>query len=160
MFYIRPCRYSPRKQAIDRFLDNLVYIMNYMLEDEHNCRNGIGVVANMADWKMSNFSIAFIHKFLLTLQGRRSPTRIQSFLIVDPPSWFGSIWAIMRTMMSESFRKKVRIITLDELPDHLAHGFEEFLPDDMSFGHADTNEVVGDFIADRKRIESNRILMS
>jgi len=161
MFYFRPSRFFPREMASSTIIDNLAYIMQCMLENEQSLRDGIGLVANMTHWKMVNFSIAYWHKFMMTLQGRRGPTRVQLFLIVNPPSWFGSIWAIMRPMMSDAFRRKIHIIPAEELPNYLAAGFEDSLPDDMMpYGKGSTEHLLRDFVAERKRIESNRILTS
>ena len=161
VFYFRPSRFFPREMAASTIIDNLAYIMHCMMENDQSLRDGIGLVANMTHWKMVNFNISYWHKFMMTLQGRRVPTRIQMFLIVNPPSWFGSIWAIMRPMMSDNFRRKVRIIGPQDLKTYLAPGFESFLPDDMMpYGKASTEQVVREFIAERKRIESNRILTS
>eukprot|EP00957_Ditylum_brightwellii_P192493 14656319-Ditylum_brightwellii.AAC.1 len=64
-----------------------------MVEEEKSCTEGIGFLANMADWHFSNFS-------------GRVPVRVRLFLIVNPPSWFGKIWKIMRPMLSDDFAKK------------------------------------------------------
>jgi len=160
MFYFRPSRYVPRETAVNILIDNLAYVMQCVLESEQAMRDGIGLVANMEDWKMVNFNVSYWHKLMMTLQGRRVPTRVQLFLIVNPPSWFGSISAIMRPMMTDQFHRKVHTIQREDLKSFLAPGFQEFLPDDMENGRANTDDLLKHFIADRKRIESNRILTS
>lgn len=131
--------------------------MNCMLEKEHGSVHGLVLVANMAGWKMENFSVSYWHKLLTTLQGLRMPTRISAFLIVDPPSWFGSIETIMRPMMSDDFLEKVAIASSDELVQYLADGYREHLPDDMDDGKLNTNAIVNAFISERKAIESGSL---
>jgi len=46
--------------------------------------------------------------FFDTLQNR-FPARVGLFLIVDPPSWFGLIWRLIRPMMSAKFASKVHL---------------------------------------------------
>ena len=87
------------------------------------------------------------------LQGVTIPVRVRLFLIVNPPSFFGSVWTFMKPMLSRDFRKKVKMIKESDLSKYLQKGFEKFLPDETSIGNADTNELVKDFIAMRKLIE-------
>ena len=119
-------------------------------------RDGIGFVANMTDWSMSNFQVNYCYKFMLGLQGKKTPARVQLFLIVNPPSWFGSIWKIMKPMLSKEFRKKVHMIKVDKMKDFLAPGFEEFLPDDIVSGRQDTTSIVDEFIMERKTVEAGK----
>jgi len=160
MFYMKPSRYFPKKTSVTTVIDNLVYVMECMLDDERTATDGVGFIANMTDWRMANFSVPYCHKFMMTLQGRRVPTRVGLFLIVNPPAWFGSIWAIMKPMLSEGFRKKVYMISFHAMALHLAPGYERYLPDDIYSGMASTNAIVQKFIADRKVIESFRMLQS
>jgi CRAL/TRIO domain len=139
---------------VDTFIDVLVYTMNCMLEKEHGSVHGLGVIAIMMGWKMENFSVPYWHKFLITLQGYHVPTRISLFLIVNPPCWFGSIWKIMKTMMSEDFRKKVAVIGFDELSRYLMDGCCHHLPDDLEGGKLNMDTLVKAFIVERKAIES------
>jgi hypothetical protein len=57
---------------------------------------------------------------MLGLQGKKTPARVQLFLIVNPPSWFGSIWKIMKPMLSKEFRRKVHTIKVEKMKDSLA----------------------------------------
>jgi hypothetical protein len=57
MFYMRPSRYVPKETTTKTIIDNLAYVMNTMLEKEHACSNGIGFLALMDDWGMSNFEV-------------------------------------------------------------------------------------------------------
>jgi hypothetical protein len=52
-------------------------------------------------------SVKYSHKFMKMLHGRRIPTHVSMLLIVNPPSWFGSICTIMRRMLSKPFRSNV-----------------------------------------------------
>lgn len=124
-----------------------------MLEKEHGSVHGLVLIANMAGWKMENFSVPYWHKLLITLQGLRVPTRISAFLIVDPPTWFESIWTIMKPMMSDDFQEKVAIMSSEDLGSNLGYGYREHLPDDMDGGKVNTNELVKAFVTERKATE-------
>ena len=87
---MNPSKYSPKETPVSVLLDTIAYVMECIFEKETK-DGGICLVANMADWKMSNFSIQYWHKLMKMLQGKLVPIRIESFLILDPPSWFGSI---------------------------------------------------------------------
>ena len=153
VFYMKPARYWPKKTSTELIIDNLVYCMESMVEKQKSCEEGIAFVANMNDWSFSNFSVSYCSQFMMTLQGR-VPVRVRMFLIVNPPSWFGKIWSIMKPMLSADFRKKVHIIPESDLPNFLAGDFEKDLPDDFECGGADTEGLVKDYVAYRKYIEA------
>merc|ERR1711862_412624 len=125
---------------------------NVMVEKEKPCTEGIGFVANMDDWTFSNFSTSYCLNFMKLLQGR-VPVRVRLFLIVDPPSWFGKIWSIMKRMLAEDFRKKVHMISSDRLGEFLEEGYEKYLPDDIKGGKSETEAMVSDFVTYRKFVE-------
>lgn len=157
---MRPARYFPKKMSTTSVINNLIYVMDCMLEREEAQRDGIGFVANMEDWTMSNFQVNYCYKFMMGLQAKKSPTRVELFLIVNPPGWFGNIWSIMKPMLSEEFRKKVHMINYDGMKKYLNPGYEAFLPDDMLYGKKDTAKIVKDFIVERRQLESSRMLSS
>lgn len=152
VFYMYPARYFPSKTSTRTIIDNLAYCMQTMCEKEKACTEGIGFMAFMKDWKMENFSVNYCYQFMMMLQGR-VPVRVRMFLIVDPPSWFGTIWKIMRPMLTKDFRKKVHVIKQNKLADYLTAGFETYLPDDVDSGKADTEAMVKDFVVYRKKVE-------
>jgi hypothetical protein len=80
---------------------------------------------------MVNFDVNFCYQFMMALQAAVVPASVELFLIVNPPSWFGAIWKIMRPMLAPSFRKKVKVIKEAMLPKYLMEGYENFLPDDL-----------------------------
>ena len=149
---MKPARYFPNKTSTEEIIDNLAYCMETMVEKEKACTEGIGFLANMDDWKMANFSVNYCYQFMMMLQGR-VPVRVRLFLIVNPPGWFDAIWTIMKPMLAPDFRKKVHMIPQTQLVDFLAAGYEEFLPDDVTGGKADTEQMVKDFVTFRKRYE-------
>eukprot|EP00568_Trieres_chinensis_P005759 CAMPEP_0183292292 /NCGR_PEP_ID=MMETSP0160_2-20130417/1398_1 /TAXON_ID=2839 ORGANISM="Odontella Sinensis, Strain Grunow 1884" /NCGR_SAMPLE_ID=MMETSP0160_2 /ASSEMBLY_ACC=CAM_ASM_000250 /LENGTH=298 /DNA_ID=CAMNT_0025453219 /DNA_START=10 /DNA_END=906 /DNA_ORIENTATION=+ len=155
VFYMRPSRYFPSKTSTEEIIDNLAYCMNVMVEKEKACSEGIAFMANMTDWSFKNFSVSYCHQFMMMLQGR-VPVRVRLFLIVDPPGWFDSIWKIMKTMLSKDFQKKVHMIPASELSKHLEKDCEENLPDDIQCGKASTDDIVSDFVAFRKYMESKK----
>lgn len=126
--------------------------MSTMTEKEKACSEGIGFMAYMNDWKMQNFSVSYCLQFMQLLQGR-IPVRVRMFLIVNPPGWFGKIWAIMKPMLASDFRKKVHMIQESDLKNFLAEGFESVLPDDVACGKASTADIVKDFVEYRMSVE-------
>ena len=150
---MRPARFVPGATPTEAIIDNLVYCLNCMLENERSNNEGVAFLAYMNTWKVENFSFDYCYQFMQVLQGVTIPVRVRLFLIVNPPSFFGSVWTFMKPMLSRDFRKKVKMIKESDLSKYLQKGFEKFLPDETSIGKADTNELVKDFIAMRKLIE-------
>jgi CRAL/TRIO domain len=94
------------------------------------------------------------------LQGKLTPVNVVLFLIVNPPPWFGTVWAIMKTMLSTEFQKKVKMIPECQLNEYLAPGFEQFLPDDMVTGKANTEDLVRDWFTYRTFLEGDLLQVS
>mmetsp|Transcript_5433 Transcript_5433/g.13600 ORF Transcript_5433/g.13600 Transcript_5433/m.13600 type:complete len:265 (+) Transcript_5433:232-1026(+) len=155
-FYMKPARYFPKKTPTSTIIDNLAYCMSVMVEKERSCTEGIGFVANMDDWTFTNFSVSYCLNFMKMLQGR-IPVRVRLFLIVNPPSWFGSIWDVMKPMLAKDFQKKVHIIHASQLCEFLGEGYEQFLPNELEGGMANPEEIVNDFITLRKAAESGHL---
>ena len=59
VFYMKPSRFSPLQTSTSEIIDNLVYCIQTMLEDETSSTDGIGFVANMDDWTMKHFSLDY-----------------------------------------------------------------------------------------------------
>jgi hypothetical protein len=150
MFYMKPARYFPKETSTRDIINNLAYVMGTMLKRERPCRDGIGFIACMDDWTMKNFDVDYCLKFMLTLQGYVVPVRVELFLIVNPPGWFGAIWKIMKPMLARSFRQKVKMIPEKDLDKYLEKGYQAHLPDDMECGQSSAEEMVEDFVAYRK----------
>jgi hypothetical protein len=154
IFCMRPSRYSPKKAPTSTIIDNLVYVMNtYATKDPEN-KKGMTFIANMNDWTMANFSTDYCFKFMQCLQGRSFPAEVSLFLIVNPPKWFGSVWNIMKPMLSKRFQEKVHLIPEDELGFFLEVGYERYLPDEFVEGRASTDELVQDFITFQQGLET------
>ena len=154
MFYMRPSRYFHKETSVQAIIDNLAYCMNTMVEKEKACTEGIGFLACMNDWTMKNFDVNYCFQFMMMLQGR-VPVRLRMFLIVNPPGWFGKIWAVMQPMLSADFRKKVHMIKEEDMYKFLADGAADFVPDDTETGKAPTEAMIKDFIAYRKQVEKD-----
>lgn len=153
VFYMRPARYFPRNTPTTAIIDSLIYVMDsYATKDPENKR-GIGFIANMNDWTMANYSTDYCFRFMQVLQGRVFCAKVNLFLIVNPPRWFGKVWAMMKPMLSTRFQKKVHMITEDELAYFLKEGYEKHLPDEFVEGQASATAIVGDFIAYRQAME-------
>ncbi|CAB9502098.1 expressed unknown protein [Seminavis robusta] len=158
MFYMRPSRYFPKHTDTKTIIDNLIYVMNTMLENSQFAqKEGIGFIACMDSWKMVNFEVSYCYQFMMALQGFMVPVKTQLFLIVNPPSWFGAIWKIMKPMLAPSFQKKVKIVPESKIHKYLAPGFEQVLPNDMQSGQANTDAMVVDFIAYRQYVEQGQV---
>eukprot|EP00980_Cylindrotheca_fusiformis_P022075 scaffold8966_cov73-Cylindrotheca_fusiformis.AAC.4 len=153
VFYMRPSRYFPRNTDTRLIIQNLCYVLNDMSDTKEKCRNGVAFVANMDGWTMDNFSMDYCKRFMHALQGHAVPTKVELFLIVDPPGWFGKIWRIMKSMLSRSFSKKVRIVEQTKLRNYLQEGFEEYLPDEMDIGLKDTTLIVDDYVHRRSILD-------
>jgi len=153
VFYMRPSRYFPKQTKTSTVIDNLAYVMKVMLERERSSTDGIAFMANMAGWEMTNFSMNYCLQFMKCLQAEHFPVEVRKFLIIDPPSWFGQIWKIMKTMLTPSFQKRVRIIPNSQLGVYLSDGYRMYLPDDMVGGQNATEEMIHDFIEYRKHVE-------
>jgi hypothetical protein len=154
MFYMRPSRYFPKKTSTKTIIDNLVYVMNTMLESNvHSQKKGIGFLACMDDWAMKNFDVNYCFQFMLGLQGAMVPVKVQLFLIVNPPAWFGAIWQIMKPMLLPSFRRKVKIVKEQSIGKYLQADYLDYLPDDMESGIVPTEDLVADFVTYRRYVE-------
>jgi hypothetical protein len=154
---MRPKRYNPERTPVQHIIDNLVYVMNTMNENNQNATRGIAFIANMDGWTMRNFSVEYCHKFMQVLQGTVIPTRVTHFLIVNPPKWFGKVYAIMRKMLSAEFQKKVHMIPVRKLERYLQSGYEAYLPSELGCGRAITADLVEDFCDYRQYIESQAL---
>jgi CRAL/TRIO domain len=153
---MRPKRYDPDHTPVQDIIDNLVYVMNTIYEKEQNATHGIAFIANMDGWTMRNFSVEYCHKFMQVLQGTVIPTRVTHFLIVNPPKWFGKVYAIMKKMLSPEFRRKVHMIPVRKLEKFLQPGYEDYLPSELAGGRAITSDLVEDFCDYRQYIESKQ----
>lgn len=157
MFYMRPSRYFPNQTSVQTIIDNLCYVMNTILEKNSFAQQeGIGFIACMDDWKMKNFDVNYCYQFMMALQGFMVPVKTQLFLIVNPPSWFGAIWKIMKPMLAPSFRKRVKICPESKIAKYLAADYRIHLPDDMTSGIANTDEMVHDFLTYRTAVEKKQ----
>jgi hypothetical protein len=146
VFCMRPSRYFPELTDSSGLLENLCYILNDMSDTEEKCRNGVAFVANMKGFTMKNYNEDYWLELMNTLQGNLVPARVNLFLIVNPPTFFGTIWKTMKPMLSSAFTKNVHIIDSENLPDYLAEGYQAFLPDELGNGWRSTPELVEDYI--------------
>ena len=147
VFYMKPSRYNPKETPTQYVIDSLGYVMNCMVQKESN--TGIALLANMNDWTLDHFSTEYFRKFMEMLQGHVIPSRVNLFLIVNPPQWFGKVWRIIKPMLAPEFQKKVHTIPESELFVHLQFNYEKYLPDEMESGKAPSGKLVEDFIEHR-----------
>jgi len=159
VFYMRPSRYFPSDDT-NLIMDNLCYVLNDLSRTKEDCRKGVAFIANMDGWTMKNFSHDYCFQFMQALQGKIVPTRVNLFLIVNPPKLFGKIWKIMKPMLSKSFAKKVHIIKEERMSEFLMDGYQEYLPNEFACGLRDAYETCEDFIDLKRYEEEQRILAS
>eukprot|EP00529_Nitzschia_sp_RCC80_P024559 CAMPEP_0113457488 /NCGR_PEP_ID=MMETSP0014_2-20120614/9436_1 /TAXON_ID=2857 /ORGANISM="Nitzschia sp." /LENGTH=453 /DNA_ID=CAMNT_0000348989 /DNA_START=134 /DNA_END=1495 /DNA_ORIENTATION=- /assembly_acc=CAM_ASM_000159 len=156
VFYMRPSRYDPRKTPTSMIIDNLVYAMDTLSRTQPLGSQGRGIafIANMDGWKMDqHFSVNYCLQFMLTLQGKRFPAKVDMFLIVDPPNWFDKTWTIMKAMLSPTFQRKVHMIPQKDLGKYLQKGYERYLPDELETGKCPTEDLVKDFVSYQYEME-------
>jgi hypothetical protein len=159
VLYMKFSRLIPRTIPTPAFEELLVYVINCLHEQEDNCVHGIGLIADLTDFTMSNFSVPVMTKFLMLVQGRTFPCKVESVLFVNAPKWFGTVWGVLKQMMSTDFLKtNVHRISVEEMVmNHLEPGWESFMTDDMFVGKRRAKDIVGEFIEQRREIESSRI---
>lgn len=153
-------RFSPKNGDVVDFHAQLFYALGSMMEKESACVNGVAVIADFTDFSMANFGVPFFHKMLAILQGRHAPIRVTNLIILNPPSWFGTIWKVMKTMMSADFLDRVFRITFNDLGKVLLPGFENMMPNDVFLGKRNAQQVLEMWIQERKQVEAMRILNS
>lgn len=155
LFYMRPSRYCPRDTPTSAVIANLIYVMDCIYERTRDeTTRAMGFIANMQDWTMEdNFTVDYCWAFMQGLQGRLAPCRVELFLIVNPPRWFGKVWRIMKPMLSPSFRRKVHMIEESKLAEFLQPGFEPYLPNEFAAGQASVDDLARDFVLYRRYIE-------
>lgn len=161
MFYMRFSRLIPRAVPISTFSDLLIYVMNTMHEKERDCVKGIGLIADLTDFSMSNFSIPYMIKFFMLMQGRLFPVKVESILFTNAPKWFDKIWGILKQMMSSDFlQTSVHRVSINDLVTHnLEPGWERYMTDDLFLGKRNADQIVAEFIEQRKGIERSRLLL-
>ena len=152
-------RLIPGKISTSEFSDLLIYVMNCMHEKELDCAQGISLIVDMTDTSMKHFSIPYMSKFFSLVQGRLHPIHVESALFLNAPSWFGTVWSILKQMMSSEFlNSSVHRITFHELvAKHLEPGWEPLMTNDIFIGNRNAREIVNGFIVRRKEIETSRL---
>eukprot|EP00980_Cylindrotheca_fusiformis_P006822 scaffold1427_cov63-Cylindrotheca_fusiformis.AAC.5 len=160
--YMRPSRYVPSEHnehdsKNTTILENLCYVLNDLSDTPESCQNGLAFVANMKSFTTKHYEESYWIQLIQALQGKYVPIRINLFLIVNPPTWFGKVWNLaMKPTLSNAFIKTVHIVdSEEELFEYLSPGYEAFLPEELAtVGWRSTSEIVEDYI-DRKVFEDN-----
>lgn len=155
VIYMKPSRFNPHEMKTSDVIDSLCYVLNHMSRTKEQCLAGVTLIANMEEWCMKNFSNDYCHQFMQALQGKFVPTKVDLFLIVNPPPGFSNIWKLMKPMFSRSFSKKVHVIKESRLNEFLIEGYEKYLPNEFG-GWLDKSELLEDLI-DLKQYEDGII---
>ena len=154
LFYMRPSRFVPRENTTSAIIANLIYVMDTIYECTRDDNRSTGVIANMNDWTMEdNFNMDYCWAFMHGLQGRLAPAKVDLFLIVNPPKWFGKVWSVMKPMLNPGFRRKVHMIAESELGRFLEPGFEQHLPNEFQGGQVSLDDLARDFVLYRRYVE-------
>jgi hypothetical protein len=140
---------------IQIIIDNLAYVMLSMAEKEETATNGIGCLVYLKDWAMENYSVESCMKLLEILEGG-IPVRVSHFFLVNPPSWFESMWKIVKPLLHPTFQRRIKLLPERVLSQVLAPGYQAYLPNDMSEGSVNATQLVHDFVAYRKHIEREK----
>jgi len=148
---LRPARFRPRRDSLNAFLRALVYTLSAVTKDEYNCSTGIAIIADVAGFGYSNFSVAYARTFLATLQSR-FPMRVRTFSIVNAPGWFATVWRVLRPMMKKESAARVHFPKGREaLTAFFAS--DDHLPSNLG-GNLDVDSRFAKWLAWRHRIEN------
>mmetsp|Transcript_43410 Transcript_43410/g.104900 ORF Transcript_43410/g.104900 Transcript_43410/m.104900 type:complete len:291 (+) Transcript_43410:65-937(+) len=147
--YMKPARMNPHQgDSSDRFIDSLCYVLNDLSQTVDQCQNGVTVIADMQDATMENFTKEYCAELMQALQGNMVPTRVEAFLIVEPPSWFSKkVFKWMKSKKtSKDFLKRVHLIKQEQLSQFLMKDYQLYLPDDIKGGYAVGGEICEDYM--------------
>ena len=152
--YMRPSRFFPNITSTSTLIANLTYVLDSIYERHRDPTRTVGLIANMNDWKMENFSLDCTLKFMEVLQGNAGPNQVDLFLIVNPPTSFRNVWKKLKPRLQPSFRERVCLISEYDLGTFLDSGYEEHLPSELSLGSANADELVRNFVCFRMFVEA------
>ena len=155
VLYFHACRHFTATMDTEMLIKNMTYIFNDMSLTEQQCRNGVAMIIDLNNWSFKNFTPECSNKFFKALQ-YQVPTKVGAVLIVNAPRWFPKLYRhLFKKMMTKSFAKKVHILKKQEqLQNHLAEGYEKYLPVEMGYW-VDSTEIVEDFVDWKRHTESN-----
>lgn len=109
VMFMRPGRFYPSYMQTSDVIRLLQYMTQRLVEDPNAQQDGFTFVADLGGWTMSNFSRGYAFTWFLTMLVM--PVKLDSFIIIDAPSWFGMIWRIIKTVMPKSFQDKWSYVT-------------------------------------------------
>ncbi len=144
---MRPARYFPSKTPTSDVIKLLSYMTQRLVEDVGAQINGFTFVADLGTWKMENFSRSYAMTWFLSMLVM--PVKLESFIIIDAPSWFGAIWAVIKHAMSRSFQSKWSYVTRATLDTVLTKAHR---PPDLENGELDID--LAKWCEDRRVAES------
>ena len=156
-FYMNWSRHVPSQTHTSAILANVLYVMDSMDRVESNgSRQKMGLIANVTDFTMDNFSNDFCKQFVDALQGKKGPVHVDLVLLVNPSAAFEKkAWPVMKTLLSSSFKNKVHMIQSDQFNDFLVPGFDMLLPNEFAnVGQLNVEELVEDFTRYREYLEA------
>eukprot|EP00526_Cylindrotheca_closterium_P017915 CAMPEP_0113643222 /NCGR_PEP_ID=MMETSP0017_2-20120614/22720_1 /TAXON_ID=2856 /ORGANISM="Cylindrotheca closterium" /LENGTH=294 /DNA_ID=CAMNT_0000554713 /DNA_START=12 /DNA_END=896 /DNA_ORIENTATION=+ /assembly_acc=CAM_ASM_000147 len=144
VIYTRPSRGNPEDDNMTNILQSLCYVMNDFSQTEQQCRDGIALVSNLEGFKHEHFDELEWRQFSIALQGTLVPTKVNSVLIVNAPSWFKQdVFKKMRSSMPAKFRRNIHFVSSDKLGDYLMEDYRAYLPHEIAHGYR--SDSLGDY---------------
>jgi hypothetical protein len=134
VMFMRPALYFPSRMLTSDVIKLLAYMTQRLLEDVRVQYEGFTFVADLQVWKMQNFSQSYALNWFFAMMVMT--VRLESFVIIDAPGWFGSIWSIIKVAMTRSFREKWTYVTRETVDTVMPR---ESCPSDIADGSLDIN---------------------
>mmetsp|Transcript_40380 Transcript_40380/g.97491 ORF Transcript_40380/g.97491 Transcript_40380/m.97491 type:complete len:287 (-) Transcript_40380:150-1010(-) len=150
VIYWHPSSYLPSASSNRLLVESMCYLLNDMNQTIDQCRNGILMIVNMDGYKMKNFHRDTQMRLTKVTEGQVVPTSIVQILIVNPPTFFETIWKVVRPAFSSLFSKRIHFIKSNKLGNYLMEGYEADLPDDFVATGRNAGELVERWLAMKK----------
>ena len=115
-----------------------MFLSEKLAESSHAQLYGYTFLVDMKDWKWENFSKEHADSLFQLLQFI-APVRLQTFILVDPPLWFNTVWSIISPAMTKQFKSRWFMTTRSKLPEHIS---EKALPPEMGGEAKMSNEFL------------------
>lgn len=154
VLYFQSSKYVPKRETNQACLDSFSYTLQCMNENEAECRNGITIINYLKGYGLKNHDTELGDAMVRIMTGSIIPLKVNTVLLVDAPKIFSQALKLSKTFMTQSLRKKLKIVKTKDLGDYLMPGYQEHLPNEMAIGWRDGAEVVEDFV-DQKRFEES-----
>lgn len=102
------CRLDKSKYTTESMGRAFWYVFHAALEKEETEKHGVIVIVDPGKVKFHQFDRS-IAKVVSTSVKGALPVRISAFHVIHPPSFFKLIWPIIKMLLSERLRKRLRL---------------------------------------------------